>query len=34
MWHVFYMGSDPRLYNESLFVASKIREMELGVQKL
>jgi hypothetical protein len=27
------MKSDPTLYNESLFVATGIRELELGVQK-
>jgi hypothetical protein len=30
---VFYMGSDPSLYNESLFVARGIRKLEFGVQK-
>jgi hypothetical protein len=29
---VFSVGSDQSLYNESLFVARGIRELELGVQ--
>jgi hypothetical protein len=33
-WHVFYMGSDPSLYNGSLLVARVIRGLELGVQKI
>jgi hypothetical protein len=31
---VLSVGSVPRLYSESLFVAGEIRELELGVQKL
>jgi hypothetical protein len=32
--HVFSTGSDPSLYNESLFVARGLRELQLGVLNL